>query len=189
MADITGTEGDDTLTGTSDTDTMYGSDGNDDLSGRQGDDLIKGGADDDVLWGNDGNDKLYGNKGNDYLIGGNGDDKLVGFEDYDQMVGGNGRDLFQFGLGDSTATREGADLIRDFDQAEHDVIRVMHFSSSVAWGFIGTDAFSGAAGEVRYEQAGLMTYIEADRDGDGHSDLTVALLGSFTLTADDLYLM
>src|SRR6056297_3390253 len=70
--DIYGTQGNDTLTGTS---------GRDDIVGRGGDDTLFGGA------------------GNDDLYGGNGDDTLVGGAGNDEMKGGNGADLYIYEAG------------------------------------------------------------------------------------------
>lgn len=52
--------------------------------------------------------------------------------------------------------------------------------------FLGTGAFSGTAGELRYEQAqpGL-TLVEADVNGDMVADMTIRLFGNLTLQATD----
>ncbi|MDR2901974.1 MAG: hypothetical protein LBU87_02545 [Lactobacillales bacterium] len=69
----TGTDGDDRLMGTDQTnDTLYGKAGN------------------DALYGYGGNDVLYGGDGNDVLDGGAGDDTLIG---------GMGDDVYRFGFG------------------------------------------------------------------------------------------
>ncbi len=83
---ITGTEGPDTLYGTTIDDVMFGlggndslyaGDGNDTLYGGDGADTLNGGAGDDTLEGGDGNDVLDGGNGIDTLRGGNGDDTYV----------------------------------------------------------------------------------------------------------------
>ncbi|MEE9453120.1 MAG: M10 family metallopeptidase C-terminal domain-containing protein, partial [Paracoccaceae bacterium] len=61
--------GDDTISGTQYSNTLYGGEGNDTLNGRGGNDF---------LVGNDGNDNLNGGDGNDYLLGGAGSDTLDG---------------------------------------------------------------------------------------------------------------
>ena len=65
MADITGTDGNDTLIGTDDDDTLEGRGGNDSLNGGRGDDDLDGG---------DGGDSLNGGLGADTLDGGAGVD-------------------------------------------------------------------------------------------------------------------
>ena len=90
MATKTGTNGNNTLEGTSDSDVLYGLGGNDILRGR---------SDADILWGGDGNDALFGKGGDDTLIGGRGDDWLSG---------GSADNTFVFGL------NSGEDIISDF---------------------------------------------------------------------------
>ena len=46
-----------------------------------------------------------------------------------------------------------------------------------AYNFIGSAAFSGTAGEMRYQQAGGQTYVQLDVDGDGDSDLVIRIDG------------
>jgi Ca2+-binding RTX toxin-like protein len=90
MATKTGTNGNNTLEGTSDSDVLYGLGGNDILRGR---------SDADVLWGGDGDDWLFGQGGDDKLIGGRGDDWLSG---------GSADNTFVFGR------NSGEDIIADF---------------------------------------------------------------------------
>lgn len=83
---ITGTNGNDTLTGGGSSDCIYGLRGNDTISGVGGDDFLYGGngtgADSydgtDTLYGGDGNDRIWGECNNDYLDGGAGSDVLDG---------------------------------------------------------------------------------------------------------------
>lgn len=91
---MTPTEGDDTLYGDNNAntidglggnDSIYGVGGNDKLIGGYGNDIIEGGIGDDSLYGDDldssawdgGNDTLKGGIGNDLLIGGTGDDTYI----------------------------------------------------------------------------------------------------------------
>jgi Ca2+-binding RTX toxin-like protein len=77
---IFGLGGDDTISGYGGSDTLYGGDGNDILygsainfSGYAADDYLDGGAGDDVLYGSgNGNDVLIGGAGSDVLFGDNG---------------------------------------------------------------------------------------------------------------------
>ena len=52
--------------------------------------------------------------------------------------------------------------------------------------FIGTESFSGTAGEVRYEviekDEQTITDLSVDRNGDGAADFVADLLGSHSLT-------
>jgi Ca2+-binding RTX toxin-like protein len=71
------TAGDDTLTGSTASETLDGGAGNDTLSARGGNDTLLGGAGDDLLYGEQGNDTLDGGAGNDYFSLGNGNNTLL----------------------------------------------------------------------------------------------------------------
>jgi len=49
-------------------------------------------------------------------------------------------------------------------------------------------AFTGAGEPVRYQQLGASTYVQADANGDRLADFSIALVGTFTLEADDFVL-
>jgi Ca2+-binding RTX toxin-like protein len=96
MATITGTSGNDTLSG----DTTLPGTINDSINGLAGD---------DVLFGLTGNDTLIGEAGNDSLFGGTGDDSLYGGDNSDLLEGGSGADL----LRGNNRTGNGGDDGRD----------------------------------------------------------------------------
>ncbi|BBH68394.1 hypothetical protein ACTI_50790 [Actinoplanes sp. OR16] len=83
--------GNDTVTGGSSGDFLYGQSGHDTIHG-------KGGA--DYLVGNSGNDKVYGDGGDDRLFGDTGSDKLYGGAGRDALSGDQGRDKLYGGAGD-----------------------------------------------------------------------------------------
>ena len=100
----------DRLTGTPDSDVIFGDRGNDRLSGGDGDDCLRGGQDDvfeatndfyaprpdnDTLFGGRGDDLLDGGAANDVLSGGPGDDLLEGAYGRDRVLGGDGDDRIQ----------------------------------------------------------------------------------------------
>ena len=92
LADITttGTDGNDTVTGSATaSNTMDGGGGNDNLTGGAANDTISGGAGNDTLTGDDGNDAVSGGTGDDTLVGGHG----AGDDVYD---GGPGIDTVTF---------------------------------------------------------------------------------------------
>lgn len=111
-----GAEGDDTLLGDANHDSLEGGAGNDFLSGFGGNDVLLGGLDSDTLDGGDGNDLMYGNNnnwtgfdgndvfyggaGDDTLRGGDGNDRMFGDDDNDSLYGGDGTDLLVGGGGD-----------------------------------------------------------------------------------------
>ncbi|MEH2450232.1 choice-of-anchor D domain-containing protein [Nostoc sp.] len=97
---------------------ITGTSGNDQLSGGDPDDHIWGQDGDDRLYGNGGNDVLYGDNGNDTLFGGLGDDQLYGRAGNDWLYGGKGNDVLTGGYGNDTfvlASGEGTDSITDFE--------------------------------------------------------------------------
>jgi Ca2+-binding RTX toxin-like protein len=65
--EIDGLEGVDTLYGLGGADTIYGGEGGDQVFGGRGDDTIYGGADADMLMGGLGADEIYGDGGNDTI--------------------------------------------------------------------------------------------------------------------------
>jgi Ca2+-binding RTX toxin-like protein len=88
--------------------TQTGTSGSDILTGTAGNDSIDGGNGSDILFGNAGNDTLIGGIGTDFLVGGAGDDLLDGGNGSDTLRGGLGEDIFVFAAG------EGIDTITDF---------------------------------------------------------------------------
>ncbi len=72
--------------GTSQNDTLYGSDGND---------VLQGGAGDDIL---------FGGRGSDSLSGGAGSDTLNGWRGHDTLEGGADHDTYVYNLGDGIDT-------------------------------------------------------------------------------------
>lgn len=106
MANISGTNGADTLVGTNDDDV---------ISGANDDDLIQGLDGNDSLSGDDGDDTLEGGAGDDTLIGGNGDNLLIGGDGNDSIVAGRvsalstGASTVVGGAGDDTITGANSD--------------------------------------------------------------------------------
>lgn len=70
------------------------------LHGDAGNDTLTGGSADDWLFGGPGNDSFNGLSGNDVLIGGTGIDQMAGGYGRDLLIGGADADLLQGGGGD-----------------------------------------------------------------------------------------
>jgi hypothetical protein len=68
--------------------------------GGAGNDTLTGGSSDDWLFGDDGNDSLTGGQGNDLLVGGDGNDKLTDGAGTNVLLGGAGGDKLTVGKGD-----------------------------------------------------------------------------------------
>lgn len=125
---------------------------------------------------------IWGGAGDDVIVGGAAADRINGGEGRDRLTGGAGDDVFDFdGLTDSGATVATADRITDFTAG--DVIRLTAIDADTtltgdqAFTFVGTDAFSGVAGELRAQVSGANTILFADADGDMTADFAVMLLG------------
>jgi hypothetical protein len=67
----------------------------------------------------------------------------------------------------------------DFSRAEGDKIQLNLIDADTtkagnqAFKFVGMAAFSGKAGELRYQKIGSDSHIQADVNGDGKADFTV----------------
>jgi len=109
-----------TITGTyNDTGFMDGGIDDDTLTGGTEDDWIYGHEGNDTLDGATGNDDLYGGTGNDTLTGGTGRDSLWGGSGNDILSGGTGPDTFGFSGDtiDSVSFDMGDDIVTDFNPA------------------------------------------------------------------------
>ena len=193
---IIGSGNDDTLSGLGGADRLIGGNGRDDLFGGSGTDELFGGNDADMLDGGGQDDVLWGGAGNDILLGGNGNDALDGGTGTDIFTGGEGADTFFFrSAADLAGKAWNADRITDFDRAAGDTINLWGIDADTnaagnqAFTFIGTAAFSGTAGELRYvsDGAGGLRVL-MDTDGDGAADLNFLLSDLTDLQASDFVL-
>jgi Tol biopolymer transport system component len=140
----------------------------------------------DLLHGGNGNDVLNGLAGNDRLEGGLGNDRLVGGLGQDELFGGAGADVFIFTQPSDSrhAIRSDGwkilpDLIGDFtsgtDKIDLSALdAIQGHAGNDAFTFIGAAAFSGHAGELRFEAGAGQTLILADTDGNGAADFMLA---------------
>jgi Ca2+-binding RTX toxin-like protein len=138
------------------------------------------GSGNDTLIGNNAANLLVAGAGNDKLDAGAGDDWLRGGTGSDTLAGGAGADMFVFDAGDS-AVGTGRDLVTDFEQGSDRI----DLSGAGAATFVGTQRFSGAAGEIRYASFTDRTIVELDSDGDRLADIQIALTGDHDLRYDD----
>lgn len=160
-----------------------------------------GGSGDDTLDGGDGNDTLNGGGGNDTLIGGAGNDVLNGGPGMDVMDGGAGADRYLF-IQSSVSTTQ-IDRIyfsaADDDLIDLSLIDAITGGGDSAFSFIGTGAFTGAAGQLRYEmtgswsegdRSGLVYSLSGDLNGDGVADFVIQVnaLGTDPLVNSDFIL-
>ena len=99
MADISGTNKNDSLIGGTGADLIDGGNGSDMLDGGSGSDTLLGGNGEDTLYGGLGNDTLSGGNGQDLVYGGSGNDvigtSLVNSENGNDVIYGDGWDDYR----------------------------------------------------------------------------------------------
>ncbi len=183
---LVGLSGNDTITAGPGKTVIYGGPGNDVLSAGAGTDFIFGGA---------GTNTIRGGAGTDTLTAGSGIDTIYAGTGRTIMVGGAGSDSFVFAPGHTGGlTTATADSIQRFHAGTHDVIDLSAFDSALPSGgaghltFIGTAAFDGHAGEVRYDVTGTGVTITGDLTGGGTADFMITLKSVFGLAAADFVL-
>ncbi len=187
---ITGTTQADSLSGLGGDDDLRGRDGNDTISGGDGADKLYGEAGADRLDGGAGNDSLYGGDGNDVLIGGAGSNRFEGGAGADTIVGGSGADSFVYRPSDLV----GVDRIEGFSSAQGDRILLaeldanLRTSANDKFSFIGTSAFSGRGGELRFQVINGDAHVYGDMNGDRIADFEINVVGVTKLTSADFML-
>lgn len=163
-------------------DTAIGGRGNDEIHGND----VRA-----ILIGNGGNDSLYGGRGKDVLQGDGGSDSLSGYAGQDDLTGGVGADSFWFyKTGDSSRNIRRSDTITDFNHADGDKIELSAIDAvkgrgNDAFHFVGNAAFSGVAGELRFQVSHGDTLVSGDVNGDGKADFTIRLEGVTTIAEAD----
>jgi len=99
---IRGTNGNDTLTGTTGWDVIFARAGDDQVNALDGNDHVFGAAGNDSIDLGGGNDFARGGPGNDTIVGGDGNDRLRGRHGNDSLDGGAGNDIIHGGFGADT---------------------------------------------------------------------------------------
>ncbi len=151
------------------------------------------GAGNDMVTGGIEADFLVGGAGSDILRGGRGDDSFIGGGGADRLSGSTGDDRFIYAAtGDSGTTATTRDLITDFKSGDLIVLTAIDANMGTmendAFSFIGTDGFTGVAGQLRQFADGSDTVIEGDVNGDGMADFQIGLAGNPALTSADFLL-
>ena len=167
MADIFGTDLNDSLPGTDEddrieagagNDTVAGGSGNDEILGQDGNDFLFGGDGNDTLIGGDGVDDFFGGDGDDVLEGGDGDGLFDGGAGADTMTGGAGRDIFcNVTAGDVIDGGEGGP--KDFDRINLE-------------GSIPTGGSYTIMRSPENPENGTINYLDADGKDAGSIDFT-----------------
>ena len=138
--------------------------------------------------------RINGGSGNDTISGSAGNDVIEGNIGKDMLTGGFGADTFDFNL--ATHSRGTAiDRITDFARGQ-DIIDLSSIDADGSLGtrdsflFIGADAFTGLAGQLRYDTTLIAgtTRVLADLNGDKVIDMEIHLTGTYVLAGSDLLL-
>jgi Ca2+-binding RTX toxin-like protein len=167
---IKGTNGNDRFVTFKANDRVFGLGGNDTIDARAGNDRVYGGAGDDTLAGNSGRDLLVGGLGKDLLNGGAHAD-VFDFNALAESVVGALRDVVTF-------VRTEGDKI-DLSTIDADTDGT---AGNQVFKWIGSKAFSGVDGQLRF--AGGI--LQGDSNGDRRADFEIQVRGS--LTAADIIL-
>ena len=177
MAEITGTNGNDTKNGGAKADLIRLLGGNDRSYGYDGNDTMVGGWGDDTLYGYDdigggyGNDTLDGGSGRDTLEGSYGDDVIDGGAGRDQLDGGSGADRFAFDEGDSGVGSDVRDVIYRVDANASDRIDLRAIDANT--GAPGDQTFtfiSNSAEGASFTAAGQIRVVPLDSNGNPRTD-------------------
>ncbi|WP_028029931.1 M10 family metallopeptidase C-terminal domain-containing protein [Gemmobacter nectariphilus] len=181
---IYGGAGADVLNGAGGDDHLEGGIGTDHLSGGIGNDTIYGGGGDDSLYGENARDLLMGDAGADLLDGGGAADTLIGGMGTDTLIGGDGGDTFLFNSAAEIGNGANSDQVLDFTSGTD----MIDLSAIGGLSFIGTTAFSGSAGEVRYFALAGVGYLVGDLDGNQVADFQLLLMNGASVLAGDVIL-
>jgi len=127
---VIGGEGNDSITGSLISNTLYGNGGFDTLDGSDGNDALFGGTNADLLLGGAGDDTLGGGKGHDSLVGSDGQDVLTGGLGNDTLVGQTGNDTLYANDGFADTLLGGLDT----DTAVTDLLDELRGLESVSQG-------------------------------------------------------
>jgi Ca2+-binding RTX toxin-like protein len=142
-------------------------------------------------------DNLVGTSGANSLSGGAGNDTLNGGGGADTLIGGAGSDTFVFKTATDIGSGPTTDSILDFNAGGNsaatrvDLIDLSAIDANTrttrddAFTFLGTAAFTGHAGELRYDGAG---HLLGDVNGDGIADFSLGVALTGTLDASDFLL-
>lgn len=142
------------------------------------------------ITGNELANTLTGNAGANRMSGGAGDDLLIGGAGQDTMSGGDGFDVFRF-LSPTDSTSSAPDFILDFSGDRIDLSTIdanSRVRGNQAFVDIGSNEFSGVAGQLRYYHDGGNTFVSGDIDGDAIGDFLIGIAGEQLLVPNDFFL-
>ncbi len=129
---------------------------------------------------------LNGGTGADYIVGGAGADMIAGGGGIDLMFGNGGADHFIFRAVGDAPVGVNKTTIGDFTPADDRLdLSAIKTNGGHDLTFIGSAAFSGAAGQVHQTSSGGVTIIEGDVNGDSVADFQIQLNGAPSLQSSN----
>jgi serralysin len=114
-------------------------------------------------------------------VGGAGNDTLIANQAVNRLTGGAGSDVFRFNSVGDSGPGALADTIADFlsgtDRIDLSGIDAnSNTAGDDAFSFIGAGAFTGVAGQLRYEGSGSSIRLLADVNGDSVADFELVVM-------------
>jgi serralysin len=165
------------------------------INGNEAVNVILGLDGNDTLRGNGGNDTIDGGAGNDFISAGAGNDTVIGGAGTDSLYGGADADTFVFASLSDFGPASALDTIGDFSSSQGDKIDLSAIDANTlqtgvqGFNWIGTSAFSGAAGELHYTKStGGNMLVSADINGDKVADFQFNVFNVATLSATDFHI-
>lgn len=141
---IFGSNGNDVIFSGLANDLADGGAGTDEILGEAGNDILTGGDGADIIYGGDGNDTIAGGSGADVLEGQAGDDEVDGGDGSDVILGGDGADLLNGKSGsDYVSGGDGDDLLHGKLGAD---TLLGDSGNDGLWGNAGADLLVGDVG-------------------------------------------
>jgi len=127
--------------------------------------------------------------GDDVFIGSSTGERIIGGLGHDVITGGGGADDFDF----NAVAEISHDIITDFtsgvDKIDFATIDARtNLNDDQAFTLIGTSAFTGVSGQLRYDVSGGEAVLQGDVNGDGLADFYVHVLGVASFTTSDFFL-
>ena len=135
-------------------------------------------------------DAIPNSAGNDTLVGTFSNDLFVLTGGNDTVIGSAGVDRFLFLPGSLGGAASNTVTVQDFDRSLAEVLDLSAIDAMAgtpandAFGFIGTAAFGGNAGELRWTDTGAARVIQGDVNGDRIADLTIRTSATGPVTTD-----
>ncbi len=143
--------------------------------------------------GTSGANVLTGNAGANVLSGLGGGDTFIGLGGMDTLVGGNGADRFRFLAAADSAVGANRDVIQGFNAAGGDRIDLAAIDANAVlagdqgFAFLGTAAFGGAAGQLRFLPSGADVIVQGTIGGAAVA-FEIRVAGVASLSAADFTL-